>query len=257
MKIKGSILSLIIFSGAVIPLSLFSPADFAASALLGNSYESMNQLPNLSGLWEISRGGAFNTNTQPSLTPEYAAQAQAYASAQARGDIEDSPAANCVPPGLPNNMRDPYPIEILLTPGKVTIILEAYSQWRQVFTDGRGHPEDPDFTFSGHSTGSWTNDSLLVETVGLSTETAMARNFGVRHSDKMRIVERFWLEEPDLLVIETTVHDTEALIEPWVNLVSYARHSDWTLAEYVCQQNNRNYTTEDGKAGINLEFRPE
>ena len=34
----------------------------------------------------------------------------------------------------------------------------------------------------------------------------------------------------------------------------YGRHRDWTLAEYVCQQNNRNFTTDDGKAGINLSF---
>ena len=52
-------------------------------------------------------------------------------------------------------MTQPYPLEILFTPGKVTILIEAYAQWRQIFTDGREHPEDPDLTFNGHSIGHW------------------------------------------------------------------------------------------------------
>ena len=52
--------------------------------------------------------------------------------------------------------------------------------------------------------------------------------------------------------------------EYWLGIVStilrtaaYGRHRDWTLAEYVCQQNNRNFTTDDGKAGIDLSFEEE
>jgi hypothetical protein len=69
----------------------------------------------------------------------------------------------------------------------------------------------------------------------------------------MRTVERLRLVGPDTLEIVTTVHDPDALIKPWTSTRVYGRHRDWNLAEYVCQQNNRNFTTEDGKAGINLE----
>ena len=48
------------------------------------------------------------------------------------------------------------------------------------------------------------------------------------------------------------ITDPEALAKPFTSTRLYGRHRDWTLAEYVCQQNNRNYTTDDGKAGINL-----
>ena len=88
-----------------------------------------------------------------------------------RGEIEDGPAANCVPNGMPAIMTQPYPLEILFTPGKVTILIEAYAQWRQIFTDGRQHPEDPDLTFNGHSTGHWEGDTLVVDTVGFTTDT--------------------------------------------------------------------------------------
>jgi hypothetical protein len=158
-----------------------------------------------------------------------------------------------VPNGMPSIMTQPYPIEILFTPGKVTILIEAYAQWRQIFTDGRAHPEDPDLTFNGHSIGHWEGDTLVVDTVGFTTDTFLG-NQGMRHSDKMHIVERFRLAAPDQLEVQTTITDPEALTKPMTRTAVYGRHRDWTLAEYVCQQNNRNFTTDDGKAGINLSF---
>jgi hypothetical protein len=68
----------------------------------------------------------------------------------------------------------------------------------------------------------------------------------------MHIVERFHLADPKTLDIATTVDDPEALAKPWSRTITYARHADWTLAEYICQQNNRNFVDASGKAGINL-----
>jgi hypothetical protein len=217
----------------------------------GDTYESIAKLPDWSGLWEPTGGGGGGRPTPPELTPKYAAMAAEYRAKQQSGEIQDSPSANCVPNGMPAIMTQPYPLEILFTPGKITIVIEAYSQWRQIFTDGRKHPEDPDLTFNGHSIGHWEGDTLVVDTVGFTTDTGLS-GFGVKHSDKMHIVERLRLSDGDRLQIETTVTDPEALAKPWVSTRLYGRHRDWTLSEYVCQQNNRNYTTEDGKAGINL-----
>lgn len=224
----------------------------AQSPRPGDDYGSIAGLPDWSGVWEVSFGGAFAADA-PSLRASYAEAAGAYAAAQRRGEIQDTPAANCVPPGMPVIMWEPYPIEFLLTPGKLTVMIEAYSQWRQIFTDGRGHPADPDPSFNGHSIGRWEGDTLIVDTVGVSTETPLGRNYGARHSTAMRIVERMRLREPDLLEVETAVYDDEALTEPWVSTRVYGRHRDWTLTEYICQQNNRNFTTDDGKAGIDLQ----
>jgi hypothetical protein len=219
----------------------------------GDTWASIAQLPDLGGIWEVSGGGGRGAGEPPSLTPPYAALLKQYTDAQARGEIEDTPAANCVPNGMPNIMTQPYPIEILLTPGKATIMIEAYSQWRQIFTDGRAHPDDPDLTFNGHSIGHWEGDTLVVDTVGFTTDTRIGNSFGTQHSEKMRIAERLRLTGPDTLTIETTVIDPEALTKPWVTTRNYGRHRDWTLAEYVCQQNNRNGTTDDGKAVIDLQ----
>lgn len=229
-----------------------SSMAFGQSRSQGDTLESIGDLPTFSGVWEITTPGFGTGGESPALTQTYAAHRQAHEQAQWRGDIQDTPGANCVPPGMPAVMTLPYPIEFLLTPGKVTILIETYSQYRQIFTDGRAHPEDPDLTFNGHSIGHWEQDTLVVDSVGFTTDTRLG-NFGVRHSDKMRIVERMQLTGRDTLRIETTIYDPEALTKPWSLTRDYARRADWTIAEYICQQNNRNFTTEDGKAGIDLE----
>jgi hypothetical protein len=223
-----------------------SAAD--ASKLSGGTWESIPKLPDMSGVWEMTFGrGGFAPPQQPSFTPKYAAILKAFQDAP-----KDSPMANCVTPGMPGVMSQPYPIEILFTPGMVTVIAEAFMQVRHIYTDGRGHPDDPDLTFNGHSIGHWDGDTLVVDSVGFTTDTSLGMNMGTRHSDKMHIVERFHLKDPKTLEITTTIDDPEALAKPWTRTTTYARHPDWTLAEYICQQNNRNFVDADGKPGINL-----
>src|SRR4029077_13296847 len=154
------------------------------------------------------RGGAgagAGRGGQPSLTPEYAAKRAALLA----NPPGDSQPANCPPPGMPGIMGQPYPMEFLLTPGQVTILIEAYNQIRHIYTDGRKLPEDPDPTFHGTSVGRWEGDTLVVDTVGFSPNTQIAN--GVPHSDKMRILERFRLADPQTIAIESTILYTEKL----------------------------------------------
>src|SRR5579862_6626044 len=153
------------------------------------------------------RGGPGRAG--PSLTPEYAAKA---AAKSAGAPAEASLTANCLPPGLPGIMGQPYPMEFLLTPGQVTIVIEAYNQIRHIYTDGRPLPEDPDPTFFGTSVGHWEGDTLVAETVGFED---IPRGLNFPYSDKMKIVERFHLTAPDTMSIETTIVDPEALTAPY------------------------------------------
>ena len=110
---------------------------------------------------------------------------------------------------MPGIMGQPYPMEFLLTPGKVTIVIEAYQQVRHIYTDGRPLPDDPDPKFHGTSVGRWEGDTLVVDTVGFSPLTQIAA--ACPSARKMRIVERFRLADPDTMSIETTITDPEAL----------------------------------------------
>lgn len=215
------------------------------------TWAAIGKLPDWSGVWELvfARGGP--PPEQPALTPAYAARLKAYQATQAKGGNQDDSTANCVPPGMPQIMNQPYPMEFLFTPGKITVVIEAYSQMRRIFTDGRKHPDDPDATFNGHSIGRWDGDTLVVDTVGFVADTPLGMG-GLAHSDKMRVEERMRMTGPDKLEILTTVHDPVALAKPWSSTKTLMRHRSWDIAEYVCEQNNRNFVNPEGKAGIIL-----
>ena len=216
-------------------------ADWAAVA----------KLPDFTGVWEQTFGGggrgrAGGPPAGPQLTPAYE---------QKRKDLlakgaEDKETANCLPPGMPGIMGQPYPMEFLLTPGQVTIVIEAYSQVRHIYTDGRPLPEDPEERFFGTSIGHWDNGTLVAETIGFSPLTEIAPN--VPHGEKMKIVERFRLTDPDTMSIETTITDPDALTAPFTSTRTLRRHRAWTIAEYICEENNRNSVDARGKAGINI-----
>ena len=206
--------------------------------------------PDFTGVWELSPGGRGRGLAGPSLTPEYAAKKKAFDA----NPPEDSETANCLPPGMPGIMGQPYPMEFLLTPGQVTIVIEAYTQVRHIYTDGRTLPQDPDHTFHGTSVGRWEGDTLAAETIGFSPLTQLER--GVPHGDRMRILERFRLTDPDTMSIDTTVIDPDVLAAPFTSTRVLRRHRNWTIAEYVCEENNRNSVDASGKSGINLAKKP-
>jgi len=216
----------------------------------GDSWAAIAKLPQITGVYETARLKNAPKDGQrdlpPVLTPKAAAEQAAYKARK----LDDTDAANCLPPGMPAIMGQPYPIQVLVTPGEVTIIQEAYMQVRHVHTDGRDHPADPDLTFNGDSVGHWEGDTLVIDTVGLAPQAVLQA--GVSHSKNERIVERFRLAEPDLLEVKTRIEDPGVLDKPWEFTARYARHKDWSLAEYICEQNNRNSVDANGKASINL-----
>jgi len=250
----GVIAGLLFFGLTAAAQKTARPAPAAAD------WAALAKLPDFNGVWEVAppsatgRGagpararGVAGGAAAPALTPAYAAKALAMAS---QPKAEDNQSANCLPPGMPGIMSQPYPIEVLLTPGQVTIVIEAYTQVRHIYTDGRALPDDPDPAFFGTSVGRWEDNTLVVETVGFAE---VPRGLSFPYSRKMRILERFRLADADTLTIETTIADPEALKTPYsMGASTFKRHRSWTIAEYICEENNRNFVDEKGKAGINL-----
>lgn len=212
------------------------------------AYEAIARLPDLDGgVWNIDwRARSGPGQPQPSLTPEY----QARLEANRRQGLQ-SRNANCVPPGVPGIMTWPYPIEFLYSPGRVTMAIESDSQVRRIYTDGRGHPADPDLTYNGDSIGHWEGDTLVVDTVALNPATEIAP--GVGHSDLARVIERIRETGPDALQIVTTVEDPKVLTKPWTTTTNYVRRRDWTIQEYVCEENNHDSVDEAGHPGFRVD----
>ena len=234
--------------------SLAAASAAAAATYPGNqgqSWADIAKLPAITGVYESAAKDSKKDGQReilPQLSPAAAAQKAAYDALK----IDDTEAANCVPPGMPRIMSWPYPVQVLVTPGEVTLVLEGDMQVRHIHTDGRAHPADPDLTFNGDSIGHWEGDTLVVDTVGLAPQAWVAQ--GVTHGKGERIIERFRLAEPDLLEVKTRIEDPTILAKPWEFTARYRRHPDWSIAEYICEQNNRNSLDANGKAGINLSF---
>ena len=145
---------------------------------------------------------------------------------------------------MPAMMMAMFPMQVLQTPGQITIIQEAYRQVRYIYLDEKQVPiDDAEPGFWGHSVGHWQGDTLVVNTVGIKDEV---RFHDVPHSDQMQIDERIRLLTPDRFEDQITIVDPAYLTKPWTFTWGYQRRPGYKMLEYVCED-NREYR--DPKTG--------
>ena len=215
-------------------------------------YAALAQLPDWSGVWSPDWSmTAQNRSKEPQFTQAAAQTSQAFKAAQERGENLQGEVANCLPPGMPGIMSQPYPIEFLFRPGAVYLITETYSQVRRIYSDGRPLPEDPDPFFNGHSVGRWENDTLVVETTGINPRNVIVP--GIHATEQTRIRETFRSDAPGKLTVETSITDPTLFVEPFVTRASFARNDGWEMREYVCAENNKDGADEFGRPTMNLD----
>jgi len=152
--------------------------------------------------------------------------------------------ARCIGDGMPAMMMGMFPMEILQTPGQITIIQEAYNQVRRVkMNQKQTDIGDTEPTFAGHAVGRWEGDTLLLDTIAVKDSIHFRET---PHSDQMRISERLRLIKPDVLQNEVTVTDPVYLEGPWKWTWVYTRKPGYTLYEYVCEDNRQFQDPETG-----------
>jgi hypothetical protein len=233
------------------------PIAIIALVATGAMAQDVNVIRGLNGSWERwpSRAAGLGSDVspppvdlnvdpipEPPLAPEYLEEWRATREENRRLTEQGLPPASnysaCIGDGMPAMMQGMFPMEVLETPGQVTIIQEAYNQVRRIYFDGELPPAaDAEPLFAGHSVGRWEGDTLVVETVGIKDHV---RFQGVPHSHEMRIFERLRLVGEDYMVNEVTVVDPEYLTEPWQWTFAYRRWPEYRIQEYVCE-NNRYY----------------
>jgi hypothetical protein len=198
--------------------------------------------PDFSGLWD---GGGFNARAlkpgdQISFTPWGAEVFKKRGAAEGDPANED-PNLHCLPSGVPR--MSPYPWRIIQTPTHtrethIFILFEGnIHSYRQIFMDGRKHPEDPDPTWYGHSVGRWEGDTLVVDTVGFNDKFWFDFT-GHPHTEKLHIVERYRRSNMDTLEWEITIDDPGAYTKPFTLLTRARLQPNDELMEYICQENN-------------------
>ena len=81
---------------------------------------------------------------------------------------------------------------IVQSPGMVAISYEMIHDSRVFYTDGRPHIGQAIRQYMGDSRARWEGDELVVETTNLTDKTSIGPNGnGLRHSDTMKLTERF------------------------------------------------------------------
>jgi len=137
----------------------------------------------------------------------------------------------------------PYPWRIVQSPpyGKAEVLYFLFEgnihSFRQVFMDGREHPEDPDPTWYGHSIGHWEGDTLVIDTVGFNEGFWLDRK-GLPHTERLHTVERWTRKDSNTMEYSLTVDDPGAYTATWTTSVILSWEPNTELFEYVCQQQN-------------------
>ena len=110
---------------------------------------------------------------------------------------------------------------------------------RQIFMDGRKHPNNPLPTWFGHSIGWWEGDTLVIDTVGYNDKFWMDSS-GTPHTEQMHTIERYTRLNYGTLVNDFTLDDPGAFSRPiQLKFTARALPPDADLMEFVCTENNQ------------------
>ncbi len=146
--------------------------------------------PDLSGIWGLACPVADNRNgtvtganvfcaTEVSVPPEFFNfgqsikdglpyqpwAAEVVRKTRAAGRPDD-PLSRCFPPGMVRLEVFPLFRKMIQIPGLLVILNEHNASYRQIFTDGRPLPVDPNPSWNGYSSAKWEGDTLVVQTIG-------------------------------------------------------------------------------------------
>jgi hypothetical protein len=171
----------------------------------------------------------------------------------------------CSPPGPVYHMWELglFPIQILQAPDQIAILRETGGLPRRIYMDGRGHPEDLEPTWQGHSIGLWEGDVLVVDTVGTNGKARAMNGVGsnaqvstddqqprMPASDELHLVERFRLvANGEILEDQMTIVDPKTYTEPIVVKHYFQRRPDIDVLEYYCGENPRPSDEVHGSGG--------
>lgn len=194
--------------------------------------------PDLTGLW-MEPGLKYLINIAADLK-EVPFQPWAAEEYKRRMDTrgKDDPNNFCLPSGIPEKEAVTSPWKILQAPGVVIILYESRTIFRQIFTDGRKLPVDPNPTWQGYSIGHWEGDTLVTETAGTNGKAWLDTN-GHPVTEALKVIEKFHRRDFGHLDLEITIDDPKAYTKPWTVHQTAEFQPDTELLEYVCEENNK------------------
>jgi hypothetical protein len=204
--------------------------------------------PDLSGIWIKDTPGPLDYfyDLAKGLTPGEVVMtpwAQAIARQRESRNHVDDPWGYCLaPPGVPRiNVSPPSAFKIVQTPPVMALLydLDTNPTFRQIHTDGRPLPTDPEPTWLGYSIGRWEGDVLVVTTSGFRDGGWLDTQVGRPHSDALRVTERIRRPSIGRMEMAITIDDSKAFERPWTVTVPFRLLPDSELLEGSCESHNR------------------
>jgi hypothetical protein len=181
----------------------------------------------------------YKPGTEP-LTP------QAGAKFLQKLQSNTKPASLCMPATVPTTELLPSPYRIVQTPDLTLLLFESDTVFRQIHTDGRKHPDDPQPSFMGYSVGHWEGDWFVVEARGFN-DRADLDAMGHFHSDKMRVTERFHRRDFGHMELEITIDDPATFSKPVVIKSNQVLLPDTDVMESFCTEGEQDQPHMPGK----------
>ena len=202
--------------------------------------------PDPSGVWQrvalpaaVARAAGFtDQNLRLLLPPGETVPFQPWAAAlftqRYAADGAGSPSERCLPKGILAPMLPPVPFKIVPGAGVTVILFEESNRYRQIFTDGRSLPRDPQPAWWGYSVGTWEGDTFAVESTGFNDSTWLDKA-GHPHSDALRTVERFRRSTFGRMDLQVTIDDPKAYTRPFMVSLPLRLLPDTDLIEDACE----------------------
>jgi hypothetical protein len=150
----------------------------------------------------------------------------------------DDPHIRCLPDNFLRAYGLPHMLKFVHKPDLLVVLDEMNAGYRQVFTDARPLPEDPTPSWQGYSSGKWSGDTLVIDTIGLRDDTWIDWNGSVL-TESAKVREE--IQRPDFghLKIKVTVDDPKGYTKPWTVALTQRIVVDAELIDEICLENEQ------------------
>jgi hypothetical protein len=148
----------------------------------------------------------------------------------------DDPHIRCLPDFFVRAYGLPHFLKFSHTPDLLLMLNEYNGTYRQVFTDGRPLPQDPNPSWQGYSIGRWEGDTLVIDSAGFRDDLWLDWA-GSMVTGAGRIRERITRTDFGHLEIEITVDDPKAYTRPWSVTFRQQFAADTELIDEICAEN--------------------
>lgn len=148
-----------------------------------------------------------------------------------------APPVLCLPGSVPQAALV-LTFKMIQTPQEIVVLHEGGDPPRQLHTDGRALPVDPQPSWMGYSVGKWQGDTLVVETIGITSRSPLD-NFGHPRSESMRITERYHRRDIGHMDLEVSMDDPAYYTRPFGFKTELTLVPDSDVLENVCTENEK------------------